>query len=177
MKVVHFHLERDEDADPNFVRFVNALAERGVEQKAVIGTDRRWRKALHPLVAVAESSLRPLSADRLLLPIRTRRLAREWRPDAFLAWTHESARFLPKDRSVIRLVRCGTDAGSIKHLANVDILICPTQEIAENARRVGWERRLEIIDDLGSGGRGSALDAPVAPTIVNSYIELMMERP
>lgn len=46
MKVMHIHFGTEGGAERFFVNLVNALHERGVEQRALIRPGRSWRKDL-----------------------------------------------------------------------------------------------------------------------------------
>lgn len=158
MRVLHFHFGKDGGAERFFVHLVNALAERGLEQKVVIRPERSWRKELHPQIGVMESHFRTVSVDRILLPIRMERLIRQWQPRAVLGWMPKGAKLIPAVDGPLRLTRLGDYPDSLKKFRNVDILIGNTPGIIERARRLGWQKRTEVVSNFTDARRVDPLD-------------------
>ena len=66
LRVVHVHLGIKGGAERFFVSLVNALAERGVEQKALIFPDRVWKKDIEAVCGIEEMGVQPLPHRPLL---------------------------------------------------------------------------------------------------------------
>jgi glycosyltransferase involved in cell wall biosynthesis len=173
MRVMHFHFGKDGGAERFFVHLVNALAERGVAQKAVIRPGRGWRKDIAPSVEIIESNFRNLSLDRIALPLRIAALVRSWRPDSVLGWMPKGAKLVPAVSRPRRLARLGDYPTTLKYFGNVDTIICNTPGIATHVRGMGWERGVDVISNFTSMERAapvprSALDTPADAFVVSS---------
>ena len=103
MKVAHFHFGKEGGAERFFVHLVNSLHERDIEQISVIRPNRLWRKDIEGATQIIESNFRNLSPDRLMLPIKVKRLANEWEPNTLFAWMPRACRLMPGHRRLERL--------------------------------------------------------------------------
>lgn len=72
---MHFQFGKEGGAERFFVKLINALARRGVEQTIFIRPDRIWRDEIDGSIEVIERNFRNLSPDRLLLPLKVKRIA------------------------------------------------------------------------------------------------------
>ncbi|KQO82239.1 glycosyltransferase [Rhizobium sp. Leaf262] len=150
MKVMHYHLGKDGGAERFFVHLVNALARRGVEQKAVIRPNRLWKKNIDGVCGIIESNFRNLSPDRLLLPLKVMSMARQEKPDALMSWATRPSRLMPNYKGCIKLSRLGDYPTKLDYFKNTDILVCNTPGIAEHVKAIGWTRGVEVISNFTS---------------------------
>ena len=148
MKVAHFHFGKEGGAERFFVHLVNALHERGASQKAIIRPNRSWRKDIADVAQLHESNFRNLSADRLLLPLRVKRLEREWQPDALFAWMPRACRLMPKKAAAIRVARLGDYPLRLNLFKNIDVLVCNTPGIVDHVKAMGWDREVRMISNF-----------------------------
>ncbi|MCA1444069.1 glycosyltransferase [Ensifer sp. IC4062] len=148
MKVMHFHFGKDGGAERFFVHLVNALAERGVEQKSVIRPHRLWRPEIEGATRIVESHFRNMSLDRLLLPRKVMHMARRDRPDALMAWAPRASELMPAYKGCIKISRLGDYPPRLDYFRNTDCLVCNTPGIAEHVRKLGWKRDIEIISNF-----------------------------
>lgn len=149
MKVLHFHFGKDGGAEGFFVHLVNALAARGVDQKAIIRPDRSWRPEIEGAADIAiEDHFRNTTVSGWTLPHRARRLVRSWRPDAVFAWMSRAGHLLPGDPAPLRLGRLGDYPDRLTQFKNADVLVCNTPGIAERVRRLGWTKRVEVVTNF-----------------------------
>lgn len=158
MKVFHFHFGKDGGAERFFTHLVGGLAERGVEQTAVIRPKRLWKPSIAPHASIIESHFRDLSIDKVLLPIRMkRRVARE-KPDAVLAWMPKGAKLMPGDPNTHKIARLGDYPLRLKYFDRIDTLVCNAPGIAERVRDLGWTRNVEVITNFTPVERVTPVD-------------------
>ena len=149
MKVLHYSFGKDGGAEVFFVRLVNALAKRGVEQKVVMRPGRSWRSSIADVAdIVAESNFRSTQLDRITLPLKLQKLIREWQPDAVLAWMARAGQLLPNTADCLRFGRLGDYPNSLAQFKNADLLICNTPGIVHRVRELGWRRSVEVISNF-----------------------------
>lgn len=173
MKVLHFHFGKDGGAERFFVHLLNALAERGVEQKIVIRPRRGWRSRIDPSVEVIESHFRTFSFDRIALPLRMRALAKSWQPDSILGWMPKGAKLIPDVAGPHRLVRLGDYPTSFKKFGNVETIICNTPGIAGHVKEMGWAREVAVISNFTEARKAvpverARLDTPEDAFVISS---------
>ncbi len=145
---MHFHFGKDGGAERFYVHLVNALEELEVEQISVIRPQRTWRHIVENATEIIESHFRNLSFDRVLLPLRMKRLANRWRPDAIMAWMPKGAKLMPDYSQAMRIVRLGDYPKKLEHFKNIDVVVCNTPGIAERVRKLGWTRGIEVISNF-----------------------------
>lgn len=173
MKVMHYHLGKDGGAERFFVHLVNALARRGVEQTAVIRPNRLWRQNIDSVCNIIESNFRNVSPDRLLLPLKVMRMAKEQKPDALMSWATRPSRLMPNYKGCIKLSRLGDYPTKLDYFKNTDILVCNTPGIAEHVKAIGWTRGVEVVSNFTDTQRmppisRASLDTPDNATVVMS---------
>ncbi|MBD9487815.1 glycosyltransferase [Ensifer sp. ENS11] len=176
MKLVHFHFGKDGGAERFFVHLVNAFAERGVEQKAIIRPDRIWRKDISPSVGIKESHFRNLSVDRILLPWKTARLAMTWKPDALMAWAPRASELMPNYKGCIKISRLGDYPPRLHYFRNTDCLVCNTPGIAAHVREIGWKRDVEVISNFTNTERVAAVSRATLDTPNDAPVVMSMGR-
>ncbi len=148
MKVHHYHFGKDGGAERFFTHLVNALARRGVEQHAIIRPNRVWRKDIENVASIDESNFRNLSLDRFLLPLKAARLARRERPDALVAWAPRASELMPAYPGCIKISRLGDYPLRLTYFKNTDVIVCNTPGIADQVRKLGWTRGVEVISNF-----------------------------
>ncbi|MCC2610625.1 glycosyltransferase [Neorhizobium petrolearium] len=148
MKVHHYHFGKDGGAERFFVHLVNALARRGVEQRAIIRPGRVWRKDIEGVAEIIESNFRNLSLDRLLLPAKVARLAKKEKPDALMAWAPRASELMPAYQGCIKISRLGDYPARLSYFKNTDVIVCNTPGIADQVRKLGWTRGIEVISNF-----------------------------
>jgi glycosyltransferase involved in cell wall biosynthesis len=173
MRVMHFHFGKDGGAERFFVHLLNALAERGIEQKIVIRPGRVWKTEIHGSVDIIESHFRTFSIDRLTLPLRVAALARRWKPDGMLGWMPKGAKLMPAVQGPARLARLGDYPVTLRRFEQIETLICNTPGIAAHVKAMGWERGIEVITNFTSTQRFApiarrALDTPEDAFVIAS---------
>ncbi|AUX76504.1 glycosyltransferase [Sinorhizobium fredii] len=176
MKVMHFHFGKDGGAERFFVHLVNALAERGVEQTAVIRPQRLWRPEIEGAARITESHFRNLSLDRLALPRKVMRMATRDRPDALMAWAPRASQLMPAYRGCIKISRLGDYPPRLDYFRNTDCLVCNTPGIAEHVRSLGWKRDVEIISNFTSTERVQRVSRAVLDTPEDAPVIMSMGR-
>jgi len=176
MKVIHFHFGKDGGAERFFVHLVNALAERGVEQTSIIRPDRIWRREIEGASRVEESHFRNLSLDRLLLPLKVRRMAEREKPDALMAWAPRASELMPAYRGCIKISRLGDYPPRLDYFKNSDCLVCNTPGIADHVRKLGWKRDIEIISNFTSTERVRPIARETLHTPADAPLVMSMGR-
>lgn len=147
-RVLHMHFGKDGGAERFFVSLVQALADRGVEQRFIIRPNRVWRPEIAPHGEIIENHFRHLSVTGQFLPGRLRRMAEVWKPQAMLAWMPRAARLMPDMPGATRMTRLGDYPKNLKHFSQSDLLITNTPGIAEHCRAIGWDRPVKVISNF-----------------------------
>jgi len=173
---MHFHFGKDGGAERFFVHLVNALARRGVEQSAVIRSNRIWRKDMPASVRIVESNFRNLSLDRVLLPLKVALDARRLRPDAIMAWAPRASELMPNYKGCIKVSRLGDYPTNLSYFKNSDILVCNTPGIAEHVRKIGWTRGVEVISNFTSTEQTAPVDRAAFDTPADAPVVMSMGR-
>jgi glycosyltransferase involved in cell wall biosynthesis len=176
MHVMHYHFGKDGGAERFFVHLVRALAARGVEQTAVIRADRTWRNEIEGLATIIESNFRNLSPDRILLPLKVKRIARSKRPDALFAWATRASRLMPVHKDCIRISRLGDYPTNLNYFRNSDVLVCNTPGIGEHVRKIGWKRGVEVISNFTKTERVAPADRTTLDTPLGKPVIMSMGR-
>ncbi|MDK1372981.1 MULTISPECIES: glycosyltransferase [unclassified Sinorhizobium] len=145
MKVMHIHFGKEGGAERFFVNLVNALHDRGVEQRVLIRPGRSWREDIEGSATVYEGVFRRISLSRFLLQWRMRRILRDFRPDVIMAWQLRASRFMPAYKDAMRISRLGDYPEHLGYYTNVETLVCITPDMAAKVRELGWKRGIEVI--------------------------------
>jgi len=148
MKVAHFHFGKEGGAERFFVHLVQALHERGIEQKSVIRPNRTWQKDIEKASELRLSNFRNASPDRILLPLYTKKLAKTWEPDVMFAWMPRACRLIPSKVKPLRIARLGDYPLRLDYFKNIDVLVCNTPGIVEHVKDMGWDRGVEMISNF-----------------------------
>lgn len=173
MKVAHFHFGKEGGAERFFVHLVNALHERGVDQKAVIRPNRTWQKDIEQAAELRLSNFRNASPDRILLPLYAKKMARNWEPDVMFAWMPRACRLIPANVKPLRIARLGDYPLRLDYFKNIDVLVCNTPGIAEHVKAMGWDRGVEMISNFTYAKASkpvsrASLDTPEDAFVVSS---------
>ncbi|APG84590.1 glycosyltransferase [Sinorhizobium americanum] len=145
MKVMHIHFGKEGGAERFFVNLVNALHDRGVEQRVLIRPGRSWRGELEGSAKIYEGVFRRISVSRFFLQWRMSRILSEFRPDVIMAWQLRASRFMPSYKKAFRIARLGDYPEHLGYYTNVETLVCITPDIAAKVREFGWRRDIEVI--------------------------------
>lgn len=154
LRVLHLHFGKEGGAERFFVNLAGGLAGRGVEQRFVIRPGRSWDDRIAPLGPVMRTRYRKASLWGKVTEWRVRRLEREWKPDAILAWMARAAPLIPRERDAVSAVRLGDFASSLKHFGRCDAVIGNTPQIVAGVKALGWQRPAITISNFAR---------PVAP--------------
>lgn len=140
LRVVHVHLGIKGGAERFFVSLVNALAERGVEQKALVFPDRVWKKDIDKVCEVTEIKFSRSHIARFFINRRIAKMNRAFRPHAMMSWMPQATRWIPNDPNILTAARLGDYPERLDYFSNCDVLVCNTPDIARAAGDIGWDR-------------------------------------
>lgn len=140
LRVVHIHLGIKGGAERFFVSLVNALAERGVEQKALVFPDRVWKKDIEKVCGVTEIKFSRSHIARFFINRRIAKMNRTFRPHAMMSWMPQATRWIPNDATMLTAARLGDYPERLDYFSNCDVLVCNTPDIARAAGDIGWDR-------------------------------------
>ncbi|OHV83899.1 glycosyltransferase [Ensifer sp. LCM 4579] len=163
MKVMHIHFGKEGGAERFFVNLVNALHERGVEQRALIRPGRSWYDQIKGSARIHEGTFRRISLSRFLLQWRMHRILQDFQPDVIMAWQLRASRFMPAYKGAYRISRLGDYPEHLGYYSNVETLVCITPDMAARVRALGWKRDVEVIANFTRA-------VPVAP-VARSQME------
>lgn len=176
MKIFHFHFGKEGGAERFFVSLVNAFQERGAEQTVIMRPKRTWRPEIDSRVDVIERTWQRISLTRFFLEAKLRRLLRERRPDAIMAWMPRASRFTPPWPHCIKVARLGDYPLRLDYFRNIDVLVCNTPGIAERVRSLGWQKRVEVISNFTSIKPAPAVSRESLNTPANAFLILGVGR-
>lgn len=176
MRVFHFQLGKEGGAERFFVKLINALAQQGVEQTAVIRPGRLWRDEIHGSVKIVESHFRNFTPDRLLLPLNVNKLIRECRPNALCSWATRASRLMPAHQGSVKISRLGDYPTKLDYFKNTDVLVCNTPSIASHVRGLGWNRGVEVISNFTDLVRVQPIDRALIRTPQSATVIMAMGR-
>lgn len=176
MKVFHFHFGKEGGAERFFVNLINSFAERGVEQTAFIRPDRLWRPEIDSRIVVHEKVWRRISLSRYWLEAKLKRLIKQEKPDALMAWMPRGARFTPNYPHAIKVARLGDYPLRLDYFTNIDVLVCNTPGIAERVRELGWKRRVEVISNFTAIKTAPPISRESVKTPANAFVVLGVGR-
>ena len=148
-KVLHVHFGKEGGAERFFVSLVQALGDRGVEQRFVIRPHRTWRGEIEALGPIIENHYRYLSPLRLLLMWQLRRMLRKWRPDVIMAWKPpRGARLTACCPGALKLVRLGDYPRHLRHYRDCDALVGNQPGLGDRCKELGWTRPVRTITNF-----------------------------
>ncbi|MCP4071748.1 MAG: glycosyltransferase [Hyphomicrobiales bacterium] len=148
MKVIHIHFGKDGGAERFFVNLANSLAERGVEQRFVIRPGRVWRSEIESCGEILKDNYRRISLSRYWLQWKLGKWLDEFKPDAIVSWMSRASPLLPRQSDAVRITRLGDYPNSIKPFSNCDVLVGNVPGIGEHCRKMGWDKRVEIVSNF-----------------------------
>lgn len=176
MKVMHIHFGKDGGAERFFVNLVNALHDRGVEQRMLIRPDRSWRQELEHCGKIYEGVFRRISLSRFVLQARMQRILREFQPDVIMAWQLRASRFMPAYNKAFRISRLGDYPEHLGYYTNVETLVCITPDIADRVRKLGWKRGVEVIANFTRATPAAAIERRDLETPEDAFVVVGMGR-
>lgn len=176
MKVLHIHFGKEGGAERFFVNLVDALGERGVEQRVLIRPGRSWRAAVAKSAVVYEGIFRRVSLSRFLLAWRLRKIIKEFKPDVIMTWQLRASRFMPDTKEALRISRLGDYPEHLGYYRNSEVLICITPDMAERVKSLGWERDVEVIPNFTNASPVGAVARQTLDTPDNAFVVVAMGR-
>ena len=148
MKALHIHFGKEGGAERFFVSLVQALEERGVEQRFVIRPGRSWRSEIAPLGPIIENNFRNLSLSKYLTRWRVHKMVRNWQPQVIMAWMNRASQLIPAHSDALKMTRLGDYPNSLKHYQNNDCMVSNVPGIAEKCRALGWVKPVHVISNF-----------------------------
>ncbi len=176
MKVMHIHFGKEGGAERFFVNLVNALHDRGVEQRMLIRPDRSWRREIEACGQIHEGVFRRISLSRFVLSLRMRGILKEFRPDVIMSWQLRASRFMPDYKDARRISRLGDYPEHLGYYTNSQTLVCITPDIAAKVRALGWKRGIEVIPNFTRAMPAPPLDRAVLDTPADAFVVMGMGR-
>lgn len=176
MKVMHIHFGKEGGAERFFVNLVNALHERGIEQRMLIRPDRSWKKDIEACGPVYEGVFRRISLSRFILSMRLRRILKDFRPDVIMAWQLRASRFMPDYPGARRISRLGDYPEHLGYYTNVETLVCITPDMAERVRTLGWTKGVDVIPNFTRARPSAPIDRASLATPADAFVVVGMGR-
>ncbi len=147
-KILHLHFGKEGGAERFFVNLAKAFHARGQDQRFVIRPGRTWEQAIRPLGDVTMNNYRRLSLSGFLLDYKVRKMARDWQPDAIMAWMPRAARLIPNYDPAMKFVRLGDFPVHLDHFKNCDVLVGNIPGIGQHCLELGWPKAVETISNF-----------------------------
>lgn len=147
-RIFHFQFGTDGGTENFFLRLTAAFAERGCPQGFAIRPGRSWKPQLDAIGLVTEGHPLRRTPAGLWQAFCLRRLLRDWRPDVVMAWRAPAARLMPRDPSVVRVLRLGDYPRHGRHLGAVDAVVVNAPQIGPHLDRIGWTGPTRLISNF-----------------------------
>ena len=177
LRVVHVHLGIKGGAERFFVSLVNALAERGVEQKALVFPDRVWKDQISAVCDVQEIKFSRSHIARFFINRRIAKLNEAFKPHAMMSWMPQATRWIPNDPNILTAARLGDYPERLDYFEHCDVLVCNTPDIAKVAGDIGWDRsKTRVISNFTDTIPGQPIDRTKLDTPDNAHVVLGLGR-
>lgn len=147
-RLLHLHFGKEGGAERFFVSLCGAFQARGVEQRFLIRPGRSWRAAVAGFGSVREVHYPRIWPVRTLLRRWVERQARDWRPDAVIAWMPKAATLIPRTAGPARLVRLGDYPRHVEHFRDADCIVTNTPDIQRRLGELGWSKPMALISNF-----------------------------
>ncbi|WHA42038.1 glycosyltransferase [Agrobacterium larrymoorei] len=176
MKILHIHFGKEGGAERFFVNLANSLAERGIEQRALIRPDRSWRTSIDESVTIYEGVFRRISLSRFVLSWRLKRILKEFKPDVIVTWQLRASRFMPAYKSALRVSRLGDYPEHLGYYKNSEMLVCITPDMADRVRELGWNKPVSVIPNFTNASPVSPISRAELQTPEDAFVVVGMGR-
>ncbi len=176
MKIMHIHFGKEGGAERFFVNLVNALHDRGVQQRMLIRPGRSWQKDIEGCGTIYEGVYRRISLSRFLLSARMHFILKEFQPDVIMSWQLRASRFMPAYPTARRISRLGDYPEHLGYYTNSQTLVCITPDIAKKVRELGWTRGVEVIPNFTRIVPSTAIQRAQLQTPDDAFVVLGMGR-
>lgn len=148
LKVLHIHFGKEGGAERFFVALARAFDSHGLEQRFIIRPNRTWRADIVELGPIMETNFSSFIAATGVIQYRVRKLCREWKPDAIMAWMPRASRLIPDYPQATKVTRLGDFPVSLKFFRNSDVIVGNVPAIADRLRELGWTRPTRTISNF-----------------------------
>eukprot|EP00913_Durusdinium_trenchii_P008202 g7699.t1 len=174
--VLHIHFGKEGGAERFFVNLVNALHDRGVEQRMLIRPDRSWRSEIEPCGTIYEGVFRRISLSRFVLSARMTLILKEFQPDVIMSWQLRASRFMPNYKKARRVSRLGDYPEHLGYYTHSQTLVCITPDIAAKVRELGWTKGIEVIPNFTRARPSAPVDRAALETPEDAFVVVGMGR-
>lgn len=169
-RVLHIHFGKEGGAERFLVNLSKAFDRRGVEQRFAIRPNRSWANEVTALGPTVFDNYRYLSLSRFRIEWQLRRICRDWRPDAILAWMPRAARAIPDWSDAVKLTRLGDFPKHLDHFSRCDALIGNTPAIVSHCEDLGWTRPGLVISNFARPVTPIPVDRAAHDTPKNAFL-------
>jgi glycosyltransferase involved in cell wall biosynthesis len=145
-----FHIQPGTDGGTErfCISLSQAFAERGIEQAFAIRPNCNWAVEVQGFGRVIEGRFLRRTPGGLTDAWRLRRAIKEFNPDVIMAWRAPSGRLIPRGHRAAKVVRLGDYPFHVRHLRDLDAVVCNNPSIDLHIRVLGFEGRTEIISNF-----------------------------
>ena len=147
-RIFHIQPGTDGGTERFCISLSQAFSERGIEQAFAIRPNRDWAGELECLGRIIEGRFLRRTPGGLIDAWRLRRAIEEFNPDVIMAWRAPSGRLIPRDQKAVKVVRLGDYPFHVRHLRDLDAVVCNNPSIDLHIRALGFEGRTEIISNF-----------------------------
>lgn len=148
LRVIHFHFGKEGGAERFFVKLVQGLDRRGVEQRFIIRPGRSWDAQIAALGPVIRDNFRVMSLTTPLLHWRADAWVKSWKPHAVMSWMPRAARLVHDWPGVVKLNRMGDFPMNLKHFDKLDLLVGNVPGIETTCRDLGWTKATATVPNF-----------------------------
>lgn len=176
-RLIHIHLGIKGGAERFFVNLVNGLADRGVEQMAIIWPDRVWRDEIADVCEIREMNFSRSHVARFFINRRIAKLIRQFQPRAFMSWMPQASRWVPNDPNLLTAARLGDYPQKLDYFKDCDWLVCNTPDIARHCADLGWDAdRAKVISNFTMTSPCPPIDRARLDTPEDAFVVVGMGR-
>ena len=147
-RIFHIQPGTDGGTERFCISLAHGFAERGIEQAFAIRPNREWLGEVESIGHVIEGRFLRRTLGGIIDAWRLRQAIEEFKPDAIMAWRAPSGRLIPRGHQATKVVRLGDYPFHVRHLRDLDAVVCNNPSIDRHIRALGFDGRTEIISNF-----------------------------
>ena len=169
-RIFHIQPGTDGGTERFCISLSKAFSEAGIEQAFAIRPNRDWAGEVEGLGRVIEGRFLRRTPGGLIDAWRLRRAIEEFNPDAIMAWRAPSGRLIPRNQRAAKVVRLGDYPFHVRHLRDLDAVVCNNPSIDLHIRALGFEGRTEIISNFSRAVSSHAVSRSEYDTPSDAFV-------
>ena len=169
-RIFHIQPGTDGGTERFCISLAQGFAERGIEQAFAIRPNREWLGEVESIGHVIEGRFLRRTLGGLIDAWRLRQAIEEFKPDAIMAWRAPSGRLIPRGHRAAKVVRLGDYPFHVRHLWDLDAVVCNNPSIDRHIRALGFNGRTEIISNFSRAASSSVVSRSDYDTPADAFL-------